>query len=290
MYTVWPPDSRCTRKQCGDGAINLAGEACDDGNILDLDGCSSNCSVELGYICEHLTFLNVNFYPPVMTEVEICDAFVVRADFGACSLASRCHVHGECVIYQHTEFCNCKVGFSVTGEGGTNPEIFPRGTSTDNPLLDNASLSLEGGHTCQDVDECTTSLENPCRENAACINTEGSFECLCNQGFTQVLDGRGYFAGCEDVDECADKGNPVCAPDSGSCFNSLGSYSCSCKLGFNGSGFLSRDGCMDLDECAANTHGCGVSQICRNTMGSFLCDCMEPGTEPLVENSEVSES
>ncbi|HEX5036373.1 MAG TPA: hypothetical protein VFX30_04380, partial [bacterium] len=35
----------------GDGAV-LEGEACDDGNAADSDGCSSACAVEDGFTCE----------------------------------------------------------------------------------------------------------------------------------------------------------------------------------------------------------------------------------------------
>ena len=31
-----------------------------------------------------------------------------------------------------------------------------------------------------DIDECTT---NPCDANAACLNTNGSFDCACRPGF-----------------------------------------------------------------------------------------------------------
>jgi cysteine-rich repeat protein len=36
---------------CGNGVINI-GESCDDGNIEDEDGCSSNCQVESGWVCQ----------------------------------------------------------------------------------------------------------------------------------------------------------------------------------------------------------------------------------------------
>jgi len=35
---------------CGDNTIN-AGEGCDDGNLLDGDGCAPNCTVEPGWVC-----------------------------------------------------------------------------------------------------------------------------------------------------------------------------------------------------------------------------------------------
>ena len=37
-------------------------------------------------------------------------------------------------------------------------------------------------HNTIDVDECTF-MTHDCDENAECINTDGSFLCLCNQGY-----------------------------------------------------------------------------------------------------------
>ena len=34
-----------------------------------------------------------------------------------------------------------------------------------------------------DIDECETMMDD-CDENADCINTEGSFECVCKPGYT----------------------------------------------------------------------------------------------------------
>lgn len=34
-----------------------------------------------------------------------------------------------------------------------------------------------------DLDECAAEPE-PCSEDATCIDTDGSFECVCNPGFT----------------------------------------------------------------------------------------------------------
>jgi cysteine-rich repeat protein len=45
--------------QCGDGVISVnlkdakLSEACDDGNNISNDGCSSNCTLEVGYECRH---------------------------------------------------------------------------------------------------------------------------------------------------------------------------------------------------------------------------------------------
>ena len=45
--------STCT-SICGDGVV-VDGEACDDHNVHDQDGCSSHCEIESGYVCSTLT-------------------------------------------------------------------------------------------------------------------------------------------------------------------------------------------------------------------------------------------
>ena len=35
-----------------------------------------------------------------------------------------------------------------------------------------------------DIDECASDDLNNCDDNASCSNTEGSFSCTCNIGFT----------------------------------------------------------------------------------------------------------
>ena len=37
---------------------------------------------------------------------------------------------------------------------------------------------------CADIDECESDDLNNCHENAQCTNTEGSFTCSCNPGYT----------------------------------------------------------------------------------------------------------
>lgn len=39
--------------------------------------------------------------------------------------------------------------------------------------------------SCIDIDECTS---NPCSEYATCINTAGSFSCVCLQNYTGNFD------------------------------------------------------------------------------------------------------
>lgn len=78
------------------------------------------------------------------------------------------------------------------------------------------------------MDECA---ENPriCL-NGRCENIPGSFECVCEEGFSSSA--VGPF--CVDMDECGQTG--MC--DNGKCINMDGSFKCVCDSGYK----LSSDG------------------------------------------------
>lgn len=62
---------------CGDGFI-LASEACDDGNVFNVDGCSSTCTIEAGWTCVNTQNPDSTTCTPIcgdgmMKPGEICD-------------------------------------------------------------------------------------------------------------------------------------------------------------------------------------------------------------------------
>ncbi|CAH0559244.1 unnamed protein product [Brassicogethes aeneus] len=120
-------------------------------------------------------------------------------------------------------------------------------------------LCLESGFlvTGEDVNECET-IPDLCK-NGQCINTMGSYRCICNKGYKP--DYSGQF--CLDVNECEQN------PCQYNCQNTEGSYICSCPAGF----ILNPDThtCRDLDECETGQHIC--QQNCHNTQGSYTCSC-----------------
>ncbi|KAM4642152.1 hemicentin-1 [Discoglossus pictus] len=82
----------------------------------------------------------------------------------------------------------------------------------------------------------------------------------CPDGFT--FDVSGLY--CADDDECAS--HSLC---SHSCHNIMGSYYCSCPRGL----MISADGrtCHDIDECTLEDSICRKNQVCKNTVGSYIC-------------------
>ncbi|KAJ8252437.1 hypothetical protein COCON_G00217490 [Conger conger] len=111
----------------------------------------------------------------------------------------------------------------------------------------------------KDIDECRI-MDNLCR-NGQCVNTLGSYNCICKPGYTTHI----TRTTCVDVDECTQAPKPC----NFICKNTDGGYQCSCPRGY----LLQEDGksCKDLDECATKKHNCQF--LCVNTIGSFTCKC-----------------
>ena len=117
---------------------------------------------------------------------------------------------------------------------------------------------------CEDLDECTMDLAT-CFLGASCVNTLGSYKCVCGSGYQEV-DGV-----CEDIDECLSNGRVnrfVCGVDS-ECQNYPGSYRCVCKPGFKHRG----RSCVDINECVEIPNIC--SHECVNLWGSYRCHCRQ---------------
>uniref|UniRef100_A0A3P8TW60 Latent-transforming growth factor beta-binding protein 1 n=1 Tax=Amphiprion percula TaxID=161767 RepID=A0A3P8TW60_AMPPE len=131
---------------------------------------------------------------------------------------------------------------------------------------------------CADVDEC---LKSGICSDGRCLNTEGSFQCQCETGFTANPEKNACLGtpvnrlisnellSLADVDECVSSGGSVCG--SQRCENTIGSYRCltSCEPGYQAT---LGGGCVDVNECG-NTTVCGEHAFCQNLIGTYLCVC-----------------
>ncbi|XP_076037180.1 uncharacterized protein LOC143022668 isoform X11 [Oratosquilla oratoria] len=155
-------------------------------------------------------------------------------------------------------------------------------------------VNTEGGHRCRvtapcptgffrdptswrcvDVDECATG-DHDCKGGERCINMYGEFLCRatpssCTKGFRYNTTSRR----CQDIDECAENSDS-CDWSTQTCINSVGSFRCvsrvpTCTLGYRFD--EEKRTCVDVDECETNP--CDEDERCRNTQGSFSCDCRQ---------------
>ena len=75
---------------------------------------------------------------------------------------------------------------------------------------------------------------------------------------------------CFQHNECSDPSKNNCSIITEECVQESLGYHCQCKSGFQ---YLENDGCEDIDECKINIHNCNKNAFCKNTFGSFECEC-----------------
>jgi len=170
--------------------------------------------------------------------------------------------------------------YTLPESQGTRDVWFEDKKDTEKPeLVCFVCACVDGwtGDTCvQDVDECSaSSADGPthgCDLNADCVNTAGSFECICRLGWEMSTvndDGVTVAEHCVDIDDCAD--TQPCA-HGGTCVD-CGTlcFTCSCVVGWRGTTCT-----KDWNECNMGIHTCNDAATCVNTPGSYDCTC-DPG-------------
>ncbi len=211
---------------CGDGILG-DGEACDDGNLMADDGCSS-CEIDDGYECPTAGAACVDI--DECADETACDenatctnevpGFSCECNEGYMGNGTRCEDIDECVDYDCGEHAMC------VNEPGTFSCPCDEG------------YVLDGAGACSDIDECLTATDD-CDENATCTNGDGDFSCACNDGFM------GDGVTCPDIDECAD-GTDDCDTNA-TCTNTAGTFECACNDGFTGDGVTCLPDAVDPD-------------------------------------------
>ncbi|XP_054865284.1 protein kinase C-binding protein NELL2 isoform X2 [Amphiprion ocellaris] len=185
-----------------------------------------------------------------------------------CSEGHGCVEHSDCANLEAGDCCVCKDGFR--------------------PLRDDNAY-------CEDIDECAEG-KHYCRENTMCVNTPGSFMCICHTGYIRIDD-----YSCTEHDECL-SGLHNC-DENALCFNMVGGHSCSCKPGYTGNGTVCKAMCdglcqnggtcvspnncvcqqgftgkrceTDIDECVDGFVECDSKSTCVNLPGWYHCECRD---------------
>ena len=284
--------------QCGNGVVDVGdGEACDDGNNDDNDGCSASCEVEYGYTCappEGLSVCETDCGDGLVAGEEQCDDgdeddgdgcsatcqeesgwLCASAPFGEpdTSCSSIC---GDGLLVG-TEVCDdgdendgngcsgaCQIeyGFGCSPSGG-----FPASTcdsTCGDGLVASDEICDDGGEEPDDGCSATCTHET----GWACQNdVETTPDTVCS-----TVCGDGYLRGdeaCDDGDE--DDGDGCSA----SCLIEYG-FGCTATGGFPGSSCESScgDGLTASDEACDdgdNDDGDGCGALCTAELG-WACD------------------
>ena len=163
------------------------------------------------------------------------------ADFRLAHNATDVPANADCALDENDvlfQDCNCSPGFLSNN-------------NADSP-------------SCDDVDECNG---NVCPAFSDCYNTEGSFNCQCQDGYES--DPTDPTA-CSDVDECKDEN--ICH-DNSSCINLTGDFMCACNDGFEDGLINNQTACVSVDDCTPDS--CGANEDCVDGHKSTSCVCSE---------------
>uniref|UniRef100_A0A6I8Q5U1 Uromodulin n=1 Tax=Xenopus tropicalis TaxID=8364 RepID=A0A6I8Q5U1_XENTR len=153
-----------------------------------------------------------------------------------------CHSNAICDTFPGVIKCTCKDGF------------------------------IGNGLLCEDIDECEYPWLNNCTSVEYCVNTIGSYKCLCPPGYT-----KGTGNTCVDIDECSSPDLNKCHPLA-ICINTVGSYICQCPPGVPGNGF---DCGPYPDPCATDV--CGHGMECTTDGSTYSC------SDPCVSHTVLDE-
>ena len=111
------------------------------------------------------------------------------------------------------------------------------------------------GENCTNINECN--LSDVCGDNSVCNDTDGSFTCICKDGYVESS------LGCIDINKCIAKP----CDDNAKCTHSDGDFTCE-NAGFTGDGFT----CENINECDDSfTNNCHSDAFCKDIIGSFSC-------------------
>ncbi|KAF6131300.1 latent transforming growth factor beta binding protein 2 [Phyllostomus discolor] len=156
-------------------------------------------------------------------------------DVDECAVADWC-LGGHCVNTEGSFSCLCETGFQPSPDSGECVDIDECKNYGGDPVCgawrcENSPGSYRCVQGCQpgfhmaptgdciDIDECAN--DTVCGSHGFCDNTEGSFRCLCDQGFETSSSGWD----CVDVNEC-ELMLAVCG--AALCENVEGSFLCLC--------------------------------------------------------------
>ncbi|XP_052809635.1 fibrillin-1-like, partial [Mya arenaria] len=174
---------------------------------------------------------------------------------------------------------NCESDFdgcaSNPCSGGRNCTDIPASNHTIAGLAFRCSSCPDGfnddGIKCQDIDECTGN-SSLCEQK--CINIEGSYTCVCQEGYR--------ISRTECTDPCSGV-SLDCSQADGCTLDEENEATCFCNDGYE----LRENSniCTDIDECTRNV----CPQECKNSNGSYTCICYPGfklhGTKECIECS-----
>ncbi|KAH9487813.1 hypothetical protein Btru_068326 [Bulinus truncatus] len=237
------------------------------------------CKNDIGLNCSHGCTVDLKTKAPFcycLAGYSLSDDKTTCLDMNECISPelNGCYFKESCINTVGSYMCLCQPGYFLENDLRTcsacndqtwglncaNSCSCTAGAATCDPVAGCVCKTGFKGTFCEfDVNECESDSP-PCQLFEYCVNSPGSYGCLCPSGHQRV------GQACADVNECQSKSLNNCDQK---CINYDGGFQCSCHVGFIYN--ATKNICQDVDECGKGTSSC--NQECINTLGSYHCNC-----------------
>ncbi|CAL1529149.1 unnamed protein product, partial [Lymnaea stagnalis] len=211
--------------------------------------------------------------------------YTLAQDELSCNDVDECQdspcVNGSCFNYRGSFSCHCDDGFKLSEDqltcaecglgfygGNCSHECTCNSTNVESCNRTDGScncfLGWSGTNCLEDVDECSDNA-TVCQLNSYCINSPGSYRCVCNIGFYSsggrclACDANRYGQDCSQKCGCVPANTLDCNDKDGVCACKKGMTGAYCEVG--------------IDECADTSFCRGPHENCTNLKGSVVCGC-----------------
>ncbi|CAF1580921.1 unnamed protein product, partial [Adineta ricciae] len=142
---------------------------------------------------------------------------------------------------------------------------------------------------CTDINECSSDLNQCNVDVSVCVNTIGSYQCNCLNGYQLINNS------CVDINECVTTANNCSSYSNTYCANIQGSFECRCNYNYSlggdytqqyGNAISSNSSCLPTDYSAYCKNQCQAPAICSATTGR--CEC--PSSSYKLVDSALDET
>jgi cysteine-rich repeat protein len=252
--------------RCGGGTLD-AGEACDDANTTEGDGCSA-CGVEDGWACDDASPAHCE---PVCGDGRLvgaedepggCDDGETEPDDGC---GGACRVETGWFCAEEPSVCAQTCGNGVIDGAEQCDDMNAEDEDGCVACLIEPGFDCDGEPSvCGDSNECAEGSDE-CDPNATCTNTAGGFVCACNAGYR----GDGVTCTAGEAPSCRNLTGTECQGES--CCTTLRVEGGTFPFG---RGAEACEGCVD--GCPPDAE-CGEDELPERpaTVSSFLLDRYE---------------
>ncbi|EDO43458.1 predicted protein, partial [Nematostella vectensis] len=202
------------------------------------------------------------------SECFVFASYISRYPLGTCthwvdSPSGKCR---DCTVHKTCSSClsDIKCGWCSNGDNPLLGRCYsgdfrgPHGSQCSSSAINVTGSTTWAYDKCPDVNECRLGLDS-CHYNSTCVNTYGTYHCICNPGYT----GDGKTA-------CNKTCYPACVH--GTCNSN---YLCDCDLGWLGTNCTIDCGCNGHSSC---DQGIGICDQCQDYTHGNHCELCVPGS------------